>query len=78
MDDIVTRLRRWNDSMVSTHWEGCSNVHPVCQMALAADEIERLQGLLHRAYGLAVGHGPDFDVFESWEDALDAYEARHG
>ena len=47
----------------------------------AEDEIERLreelnttQELLARCYTLAVGHGPNFDVFDDWEEAVSAYE----
>jgi hypothetical protein len=65
-DDIVTRLRRWNDSMVSAHWEGCSNVHPVCQMALAADEIERLRAQVRRqALELMVCHSEQMGLYQS-------------
>ena len=46
-------------------------------------EIERLraelnstQELLARCYQMAVGHGPDFDVFDTWEEAVSAYEDR--
>ena len=37
-------------------------------------EIERLRGLLDRAYRLAVGHGFDPEVFSGWEEAIEAYE----
>ena len=39
-DDIVERLRRWDDGRISTHYEGCWNSHPVCAILLAADAIE--------------------------------------
>jgi hypothetical protein len=39
-DDIVERLRNWDDGRVSTHYEGCWDSHPVCAMLLAADAIE--------------------------------------
>ena len=60
MDDIVARLRQFGDS------HGLD--------AEAADEIERLRTLLDRAYVLAVGHGFDSTVWESIEDAIEAYE----
>jgi hypothetical protein len=39
-DDIVQRLRNWDDGRVSTHYEGCWDSHPVCAILLAADAIE--------------------------------------
>ena len=39
-DDIVERLRRWDDGRISTHYEGCWDSHPVCAIVLAADTIE--------------------------------------
>lgn len=63
-DDIVERLRRWNDQEVSTHWEGCSNVHPVCQMMLAADEIERLRAQVRsQALELLVCHSEQAGMY---------------
>lgn len=38
------------------------------------DELDTTQELLARCYRIAVGHGPDFDVFDDWEDAISAYE----
>ena len=38
-DDIVERLRRWDDGRISTHYEGCWNSHHVCAILLAADAI---------------------------------------
>lgn len=53
----------------------------MCAMHLAASEIEWLreelnstQELLARCYKVAVGHGPNFDVFDDWEEAISAYE----
>ena len=39
-DDIVERLRRWDDGGISTHWTGCFDSHPVCAIVFAADAIE--------------------------------------
>jgi ABC-type nitrate/sulfonate/bicarbonate transport system substrate-binding protein len=39
-DDIVERLRQWDDGRISTHYEGCWDSHPVCAILLAADAIE--------------------------------------
>ena len=41
-DDIVERLRKWDDGRISTHYEGCWDSHPVCAIVLAADAIEAL------------------------------------
>ena len=41
-DDIVERLRRWDDGRISTHYEGCWDSHPVCAIVLAADAIDDL------------------------------------
>jgi hypothetical protein len=52
--------------MVSAHWEGCANVHPVCQMALAADEIERLRAQVRRqALELMVCHSEQMGLYQS-------------
>jgi hypothetical protein len=52
--------------MVSTHWEGCPNVHPVCQMALAADEIERLRAQVRRqALQLMVCYSEQMGLYQS-------------
>ena len=48
MDDIVKRLREHlirRDTRVSTHWDGCIYDHPLCALAWALDEIERLRQL---------------------------------
>lgn len=45
MADIVTlraHLGR-RDSSPSTHWDGCITAHPICALAWALDEIERLR-----------------------------------
>jgi hypothetical protein len=72
-DDIVVRLR---DIASCWRWDEAQRVGND-----AADEIERLQEelnttqeLLARCYTLAVGHGPNFDVFDDWEEAVSAYE----
>ena len=39
-DDIVKRLRSWDDGRISTHWAGCMDTHPVCAILFAADAIE--------------------------------------
>jgi hypothetical protein len=78
-DDIVTSLRassEWIKDAEHYSWFGTA----LLQID-AANEIERLQEelnttqeLLARCYKLAVGHGPDFDVFDDWEEAIAAYE----
>jgi DNA-binding transcriptional regulator YiaG len=40
------------------------------------EELNTTQELLARCYQMAVGHGPDFDVFDTWEEAVSAYEDR--
>lgn len=74
-DDIVSELRIVAESTAVSvaDWSDL--------MRDAADEIELLRGalngtqeLLARTYTLAVGHGPDLDVFGDWEDAISAYE----
>jgi len=70
-DDIVTRLR--NIAALRGNLGG--NIIPFACVE-AADEIERLNNLLLRCYKLAVGHGPNFEVFDTWEDAISAYENR--
>ncbi len=54
-DDIVVRLRNWDDGRVFTHYEGCWDSHPGCAILLAADaieardaEIERLRAEVNR------------------------------
>jgi hypothetical protein len=67
--DIVERLRNWDDGGVSTHYEGCWDLHPVCAILLAADEIERL-----RAAGDALA-----EVADEWPELVEAWqEARRG
>lgn len=69
--DIVTRLH-------CAYRERGSAMPPCgqCTFCLARFEIERLNNLLLRCYALAVGHGPNFEVFDTWEDAISAYENR--
>ena len=40
-DDIVERLRRWDDGRISTHWAGCMDAHPECAIlfAVAASNV---------------------------------------
>ena len=47
-DDIVVRLRNWDDGRVFTHYEGCWDSHPVCAILLAADAIEAQQAEIER------------------------------
>jgi len=47
-DDIVQRLRRWDDGRVSTHYDGCWDSHPVCAILLAADAIEARDAEIER------------------------------
>ncbi len=47
-DDIVERLRNWDDGRVSTHYEGCWDSHPVCAILLAADAIEARDAEIER------------------------------
>ena len=45
----------------------------------AAEEIDRLRGWLERTYRMAVGHDPNWEVFDGWEEAISACEeARRG
>ncbi len=45
----------------------------------AAEQIDQQRNWLERLYRLTVGHGPNWGVFDSWEDAITAYEeTRHG
>lgn len=46
--------------------------------ARAAEQIDLLRGWLERTYRLAVGHGPNWEVFDGWEEAINAYEEAHG
>ena len=39
-------------------------------------DLNETQELLARCYKMAVGHGPNFDVFDTWEEAITAYEER--
>jgi hypothetical protein len=50
-DDIVQRLRNWDDGRVSTHYEGCWDSHPVCVILLAADAIEARDAEIARLRG---------------------------
>jgi hypothetical protein len=78
-DDIVTSLRasaEWIKDYEHESWFEIADLQ-----VEAANEIERLQEelnttqeLLARCYKLAVWHGPDFDVFDDWEEAVSAYE----
>lgn len=48
-DDIVTRLREHlahNAWKHGTHYAGCMTSHPLCALAWALDEIERLRALV--------------------------------
>ncbi len=47
-DDIVERLRNWDDGRVSTHYEGCWDSHPVCAILLAAAAIESRDAEIER------------------------------
>jgi hypothetical protein len=73
-DDIIEVLRSFDNGRTSTHYLECWKVHPICALHRAADEIEHLEDLLCRAFRIAVGHGPDFEVYEDWEDAISMYE----
>lgn len=37
-------------------------------------EVDLLRGWLERTYRMAVGHGPNWSVFDGWEEAISAYE----
>ena len=94
MDDIVTRLRHKYAGQLPICAEAADEIErlnrEVLQLqgvvrahegmyARAAEQIDLLRGWLERSYRLAVGHGPNWDVFDSWEEAIDAYEeARRG
>lgn len=63
-NDIVDQLYKWNDQKVSTHWEGCFKVHPVCQMMLAADEIQCLRAQVRsQALELMVCHSEQAGMY---------------
>ncbi len=59
-DDIVERLRNWDNGSVSTHYDGCIDTHWRCAILLAADaieardaEIEGLRGIQRAVVALA-------------------------
>lgn len=70
-DEIVGRLRAFDNGYVGTHYNNCWHSHHVCALLFAADKIEQLQQAGDRlAEGVRTGH---------WDDALDTWnEARHG
>jgi hypothetical protein len=45
-DDIVQRLRAFDNGYVGTHYDDCWHYHPICAILRAADEIERLSELV--------------------------------
>lgn len=42
-DDIVERLRSFDNGRAGTHYINCWYSHPACALHQAADEIERLR-----------------------------------
>lgn len=78
-EDIVTRL---SDEAFKAKHMGLITIRNVMHDAIyeietLQHEVERLTGLLERTYRIAVGHGPNFDVFDSWEDAIASYERNY-
>jgi hypothetical protein len=74
-EDIVTRLR----DVTVLSWDGDEITDELAEEAAAKierlqEELNTTQELLARCYKLAVGHGPNFDVFDTWEEAVSAYE----
>jgi hypothetical protein len=49
-------------------------VHELLRNEQLCIDLNETQELLARCYTLAVGHGPNFDVFDDWEEAVSAYE----
>lgn len=49
-------------------------VHELLRNEQLCVDLNETQELLARCYTLAVGHGPNFDVFDDWEEAVSAYE----
>jgi hypothetical protein len=45
-DDIVQRLRAFDNGYVGTHYDDCWHYHPICAILRSADEIERLSELV--------------------------------
>jgi hypothetical protein len=72
-DDIVERLRNWDDGGVSTHYEGCWDLHPVCAILLAVDAIEARDEEIERlrAAGDALAEVADEwpELVEAWQEA---------
>jgi len=48
--------------------------HELLRNQQLCTDLNETQELLARCYTLAVGHGPNFDVFDDWEEAVSAYE----
>jgi len=69
--DIATCDRDWA-------WEILNALQDLTEAEEIKNETKRFENLLHRTYRLAVGHGPNFSVFETWEEAIEAYEQRQG
>jgi hypothetical protein len=47
-DDIIQRLRAFDNGYVGTHYDDCWHYHPICAILRAADEIEQLRKELRR------------------------------
>jgi hypothetical protein len=47
-NDIVERLRDWDEGRETTHYEDCWDHHPVCAILLAADAIEQRDAEIER------------------------------
>lgn len=74
-DDIVERLRNWDDGRVSTHYEGCWDSHPVCAILLAADEIERLRAEFSAVLGDAIAKDAEVGAADALANTLRALVA---
>jgi hypothetical protein len=66
--DEIERLR-----LESLQLQGLVRAHEGMYVR-AAEQIDQQRNWLERLYRLTVGHGPNWGVFDSWEDAITAYE----
>ncbi len=77
-DDIVKRLRNWDDGGVSTHYDGCIETHWRCAILLAADaieardaEIDRLRAEVERQRSIAD------TAWRKMDDAINERTGKH-
>lgn len=73
--DVIEEIERLR--LESLQLQGLVRAHEG-MYGRAAEQIDQQRNWLERLYRLTVGHGPNWGVFDSWEDAITAYEeARH-